>query len=154
MWPRSGGEVPPLTAQVAHAVFPKGCLAIRVREELGEVFIDAQFAEYFAVRGHPSISPARLAMVLVLQFAEGMTDRQAADAVRARVDWKYCLAMELTDPGLTPRCSASSAPGWRRATEPSCSSRGCSMSCGSTTFWPREAVNAPMPHTSWQVYGY
>ncbi|MGW1076058.1 transposase [Streptomyces sp. NPDC002537] len=43
--------------------------------------------EYFAVRGHPSISPARLAAVLVLQFAEGMTDRQAADAVRGRVDW-------------------------------------------------------------------
>lgn len=54
---------------------------------LGEAFADAQFMEYFAVRGHPSISPARLAAVLVLQFAEGMTDRQAADAVRGRVDW-------------------------------------------------------------------
>lgn len=52
------------------------------------------------MRGHPSISPARLAVVLVLQFAEGMTDRQAADAVRGRVDWKFCLSMELTDPGF------------------------------------------------------
>ncbi|MFC9331312.1 IS1182 family transposase [Kitasatospora sp. NPDC057015] len=95
MWPRSGCAVP-----VAHAAFPKGSLAIRVREALGEIFTDGQFAEYFAVRGHPAISPARLAMVLVLQFAEGMTDRQAADAVRARVDWKYCLALELTDPGF------------------------------------------------------
>lgn len=63
--------MPALTAQVAHAAFLKGSLAIRVREALGEVFIDGQFAEYFAVRGHPAISPARLAMVLVLQSRRG-----------------------------------------------------------------------------------
>ncbi|MEZ0096349.1 transposase [Streptacidiphilus sp. EB129] len=94
------GEVPVLTSQVAHAAFPKGCVAMRMREVLGEVFADARFAEYFAVRGHPSLSPARLATVLVLQFVEGMTDRQAADAVRGRVDWKYCLSLELVDPGF------------------------------------------------------
>lgn len=60
-----------LTARVAHAAFPKGCLAMRMRDVLGEVFADAQFAEYFSVRGHPSISPARLAVVLVCSSRRG-----------------------------------------------------------------------------------
>ena len=39
-------------------------------------------------------------MVSVLQFAENLTDRQAADAVRGRLDWKYCLGLELDDDGF------------------------------------------------------
>jgi transposase len=35
-----------------------------------------------------------------MQFAEGLADEQAADAVRGRIDWKYALALELTDPGF------------------------------------------------------
>jgi transposase len=35
-----------------------------------------------------------------MQFAEGLSDRQAADAVRARIDWKYALGLELTDVGF------------------------------------------------------
>ena len=89
MWPRSSGAIPAGTAQVARAAFPKGCLAIRVRDALGAVFEDAQFAGLFATRGRPAVSPARLALVSVLQFAEGLSDRQAADAVRGRIDWKY-----------------------------------------------------------------
>jgi transposase len=91
MWPRSSHAVPAMTAQVARAAFPKGCLAIRVRDALGELFEDVQFAELFAARGRPAVSPARLALVSVLQFAEGLSDRQAADAVRGRIDWKYAL---------------------------------------------------------------
>jgi transposase len=60
-----------MTAQVARAAFPKGCLAIRIRDALGELFDDGQFAGLFAVRGRPAVSPARLALVSVLQFAEG-----------------------------------------------------------------------------------
>jgi transposase len=100
MWPWSGHAVPTVTAQVARAAFPKGCLAIRVRDVLGELFEDAQFAGLFASRGRPAVSPARLALVSVLQFAEGLSDRQAADAVRARIDWKYALGLELTDTGF------------------------------------------------------
>ena len=100
MWPRSGRAVPAGTAQVARAAFPNGCLAIRVRDALGELFEDAEFAGLFAVRGRPAVSPARLALVLVLQFAEGLSDRQAADAVRGRIDWKYALGLELTDTGF------------------------------------------------------
>ena len=100
MWPRPSRVVPTMTAQVARAAFPKGCLAIRIRDALGEVFEDAQFAELFAVRGRPAVSPARLALVSVLQFAEGLSDRQAADAVRGRIDWKYALGLELADTGF------------------------------------------------------
>ena len=100
MWPRSGRAVPAGTAQVARAAFPKGCLAMRIRDALGELFEDVEFAGLFAVRGRPAVSPARLALVLVLQFAEGLSDRQAADAVRGRIDWKYALGLELTDTGF------------------------------------------------------
>jgi transposase len=89
-----------MTTQVARAAFPTGCLAIRVRDALGELFDDAQFAGLFATRGRPALSPARLALVSVLQFAEGLSDRQAADAVRGRIDWKYALGLELTDTGF------------------------------------------------------
>jgi transposase len=93
-------EIPELTARIARAAFPRGTLATRLRDSLGPVFEDAQFAELFAKRGHPSLSPGRLALVSVLQFAENLTDRQAAEAVRARLDWKYALALQLTDPGF------------------------------------------------------
>jgi transposase len=73
---------------------------MRARDALGPLFTDEQFAELFAARGRPAWSPARLALVLVLQFVEGLTDRQAADAVRARLDWKYALGLDLCDPGF------------------------------------------------------
>lgn len=98
--PVGAGEVPAETARVARAAFPKGSLAIRIRDELGVLFTDEQFAGLFPARGKPAWSPGRLALVSVLQFVEGLPDRQAADAVRARVDWKYALNLELTDPGF------------------------------------------------------
>jgi transposase len=93
-------EIPAETARVAKAAFPKGCLAMRARDALGSLFTDEQFTELFAARGRPAWSPARLALVLVLQFVEGLTDRQAADAVRGRLDWKYALGLDLCDPGF------------------------------------------------------
>jgi transposase len=98
--PNGFTEIPAETSRVAGAAFPKGCLAMRARDALGALFTDEQFAELFAARGRPAWSPARLALVLVLQFVEGLTDRQAADAVRARLDWKYALGLDLCDPGF------------------------------------------------------
>lgn len=77
---------------------PKGSLAIRVGDELGPLFMDEAFADLFPARGRPAWSPGRLALVLVLQFVEGLTDRQAAEAVRARIDYKYALGLDLGDP--------------------------------------------------------
>ncbi|RZB19501.1 IS1182 family transposase [Streptomyces sp. F001] len=93
-------SVPEATARVARAAFRKGCLAMRIRDELGPLFEDEQFASAFPCRGGPAWSPGQLAMVSVLQFAEGLTDRQAADAVRGRIDVKYALGLELDDPGF------------------------------------------------------
>ena len=95
-WP----EVPADTAWVAKKAFRKGSLAIRARDELGAWCADADFAAAYGVRGAPGISPAQLAMVTVLQFGENLTDRQAADAVRGRLDWKYCLGLPLADEGF------------------------------------------------------
>ncbi|MFJ3628193.1 IS1182 family transposase [Streptomyces albidoflavus] len=92
--------VPEETARVARAAFPKGSLAMRIRDELGELFSDADFAGLYPSRGKPAWSPGRLALVSVMQFTEGLSDRQAADAVRGRLDWKYLLGLELADPGF------------------------------------------------------
>lgn len=100
MRPSGSDEVPAETMRVARAAFPKGSLAIRMRDELGVLFSDEQFAGLFPARGKRAWSPGRLAMVLVLQFVEGLTDRQAGEAVRARIDWKFALGLELTDPGF------------------------------------------------------
>ncbi|MGH7748014.1 MAG: transposase, partial [Candidatus Dormibacteria bacterium] len=85
-WP----EVPTGTARIARKAFRKGTLAIRARDELGSWCDDEAFAAAYGVRGRPGLSPAQLAMVTVLQFTEDLTDRQAADAVRGRLDWKWC----------------------------------------------------------------
>lgn len=100
MQPKGPGEIPAETVRVARAAFPKGSLAIRVRDELGPMFRDEDFADLFASRGRPAWSPAGLALVSVLQFVEGLTDRQAAETVRARIDYKYALGLQLDDPGF------------------------------------------------------
>jgi transposase len=98
--PRSDDGVPELTARVVRAAFPRGTLAIRIREALGLLFADEDFAAAFPRRGRPAVSPGALALVSVLQYAEGLSDRQAADQVRARLDWKFLLGLELDDPGF------------------------------------------------------
>jgi transposase len=75
-------------------------LPVQVRDRLGELFPDAEFATSFAVRGKPGWSPGRLAMITVLQMAGDFTDRQAADEVRQNLAWKYCLGLALDDPGF------------------------------------------------------
>jgi transposase len=100
MQPRPWPDVPAGTARVARSAFPKGSLAIRARDQLGAWCDDEAFAGVYGVRGAPGISPAQLAMVTVLQFTQDLTDRQAADAVRGRLDWKYCLGLGLEDAGF------------------------------------------------------
>jgi transposase len=100
MQPQPWPEVPAETARVTMRAFRKGALAIRARDRLGAWLDDVVFAGGYGVRGKPGISPAQLAMVTVLQFCENLTDRQAADAVRGRLDWKYCLGLALEDEGF------------------------------------------------------
>jgi transposase len=92
--------MPPETARVARAAFPKGNRYLRVADELDSLFTDEVFLALFPPHGQPALPPWRLALVTILQFAEGLSDRQAANAVRGRIDWKYVLRLELTDPGF------------------------------------------------------
>jgi transposase len=92
--------VPEETARVARAAFRKGNPLLRLRDELGAIFADADFADLFSKLGRPALPPWRLALVTILQFREDLPDRRAAEAVRARIDWKYLLGLELTDPGF------------------------------------------------------
>ncbi len=98
--PRSGEQVPPLTAQVARASNSVGTTPIWVRDRLDGLWRDEDFADWYPRDGPPGLSPAQLATVCVLQFLFGLSDRQAAEAVRCRIDFKYALAMELDDPGF------------------------------------------------------
>ena len=96
----SASPVPEQTRQVALAAFPNGSLYLQMRDELGTFFTDNDFVKLYPKRGQPALAPWRLALVTVMQFMEDLSDRQAADAVRARIDWKYALGIELTDPGF------------------------------------------------------
>ncbi len=93
-------NVPEETARVAHAAFPKGNLYLKMRDELGTFYEDADFADLFPTRGQPAFSPWRLALITIMQFAEGLSDRQAVEAVRSRIDWKYTLSLELENAGF------------------------------------------------------
>ncbi|MGW6412891.1 hypothetical protein ACWF95_37940 [Streptomyces vinaceus] len=111
----AGGEIPELTRRVARRAFPKGSLAILLRDSLGHLFDDALFAAAFPADGRPAASPGTLAMVSVMQYAE----RQAAEAVRARIDWKKNASWRRCWRPLPARdccagagASAPTPPGW------------------------------------------
>ena len=98
--PKRSHEIPEETIQVARAAFPKGNKLTTPRDTLGPIFEDEAFSELYPSLGQPAESPGRLALVTVLQFMEQLTDREAADAVRGRIDWKYALGLELRDSGF------------------------------------------------------
>jgi transposase len=98
--PQPIGSIPEQTAHIAHAAFPKGHPYLTLRDHLGTIFQDEDFAALFPAWGYPGLPPWRLALVTIMQFRENLADRQAAEAVRARIDWKYLLGLDLTDPGF------------------------------------------------------
>jgi transposase len=93
-------SVPEETAHVARAAFPHGTPYLTFRDALGPIFQDEDFTALFPTCGQPGLPPWRLALVTLMQFRENLADRQAAEAVRARIDWKYLLGLELSDPGF------------------------------------------------------
>src|SRR6266567_8391390 len=98
--PQAVCPVPQETARVARAAYPKGNLYMQMRDVLGSIYSDEDFTALFPKEGQPAEAPWRLALVTVMQFVENLPDRQAADAVRGRIDWKYLLGLELADPGF------------------------------------------------------
>ena len=100
MQPQAICPIPEETARVAHIAYPKGNVYMRLRDVLGPIYEDEIFTSVFPHCGQPAEASWRLALVSVMQFMEGLSDRQAADAVRGRIDWKYTLGLKLTDPGF------------------------------------------------------
>src|SRR5439155_2684814 len=98
--PHGIAPVPAATARVARAAFPKGHPYLTFRDALGTVFQDEPFIALFPAWGHPGLPPWRLALGTIMQFRENLADRQAAEAVRARIDWKYLRSLERTEPGF------------------------------------------------------
>jgi transposase len=92
--------VPEEPARVAHAALPRDTLYLRMRDACGAMFVDEDFAALFPPQGQPAEAPWRLALGTIRQDVEDVSDRQAADAVRSRIDWKYARSLELTDPGF------------------------------------------------------
>jgi transposase len=98
--PQAIPPIPEETIRVVRAILPKGNVFTQMRDEFGTFFRDEDFLDVFSEKGQPAESAWRLAFVMVMQYAEGLTDRKAADAVRTRIDWKYALSLEITDPGF------------------------------------------------------
>lgn len=98
--PQTEFTIPPDTQRVANAAFPEGNSYMHMRNELGIIYQDKAFSDLFPRRGQPALSPAQLALVTAMQFAERLSDRAAADAVRARIDWKYALGLSLENAGF------------------------------------------------------
>ena len=92
--------VPEETARVARAAFPKGNVALWMHDHLGAFVRDIDLDRAYCLHGRPVEAPWRMVLVTVLQYMEGLSDRQAADAVRARIDWTDALGLELTDTGF------------------------------------------------------
>src|SRR5262245_32781651 len=98
--PQQVRPVPDETRRIARAAFPKGNVYIRLRDALGAIDQDQRFAPLFPTRGQPAASPWRLALTTIMPLAEGLSDRQAADAVQSRIAWTYALSLALTAPGV------------------------------------------------------
>jgi transposase len=100
MHPQPIPPIPETTVEVARAAFPKGNIYMQMRDLFSSIYTDDQFSDLYPPDGQPAISPWRLALVTVMQYVENLSDRQAAEAVRDRIVWKYALSLELTDPGF------------------------------------------------------
>jgi len=73
---------------------------MKIADEIGTIYEFSDFAELFPTTGQSAENPVRLFLVSILQFAEGLSDREAAETVRARIDWKYLLHLDLEDEGF------------------------------------------------------
>jgi hypothetical protein len=146
------GPVPEETAGFARAAFPHGTAWMRLRDELGPIYPDDPFAPLFSQRARPAEAPCRLTLVSVMQFAERLSDRRAADAARGRIDWMYALGLPLEDPGFDSIVYVSSAAGWLKAVLSSSCSIHSSPSAVRGGGCMHAAVSGPTRRTYWPLY--
>ena len=153
MTPHLIAPIPAETVQLAWKINPKGTLIMRLRDRLGSLYQDEDFMSLYPPTGQPAYEPWRLALILVFEYLEGLTDRQAAEAVRSRIDWKYGLGLELSDAGFDASllCEFRARLLAHEASErlldvllEQCKARG----------WrhPRVANSAPTPRMCWRPF--
>ena len=100
-FPRDFLSIPAETVRVAQAAFPKGNNYMTMRDKLALWYKDSDYAHLFSShQGQPALSPGRLNLIMIMQYAEGLSDRQTVEAVASRIDWKYALGLELTEPSF------------------------------------------------------
>lgn len=96
-------EIPEETVKVTRADFPNGNMYLSLRDTLGATIEDETFQDLYPTLGQPAESPGRLALITVMQYVENLSDQQAAEAVRSKIDWKYMFGLSLEDRDLTFR---------------------------------------------------
>lgn len=94
-WP-----MPSETERVGQFLLAKDSAYRLVGEKLFETLSEQEFADLYPSEGQPGLSPVILALVTVFQFIEKLPDRQAAEMLRMRLDWKYALHLPLEYEGF------------------------------------------------------
>jgi len=94
-WP-----MPEETARVGRVILKEESPYRLIGEKLFEKFSEQDYADLYSSEGKPAVSPVILAFVTVFQFMERLPDRQAAESLRMRMDWKYALRMPLEYEGF------------------------------------------------------
>ena len=88
-------------AALCRQLVPKGSVEAFLADHRHQLFPDEMFADLFpSGRGRPSIPADVIATVMVLQALEGLSDREAARAVRDRISWKVACGLALDDDGF------------------------------------------------------
>src|SRR5947209_10571017 len=89
LFPQSIGPIPEETRRVAWQANPKGTVMMRLRDRLGTLFEDADFHALYSQRGQPAQAPWQLILVTIMQYMDNLSDRQAVEALRIRLDWNF-----------------------------------------------------------------
>jgi IS5 family transposase len=88
-------------AALCRQLVPEGSVEAFLADHRRDLFPDEMFADLFpSDRGRPSIPADVVATVMVLQALEGLSDRDAARALRDRISWKVAGGLALDDPGF------------------------------------------------------
>lgn len=94
-WP-----MPAETAAVGQVIMKAESPYRLIGDKLFDKINEVEYADLYSSEGKPGLSPVILAFVTVFQFMERLPDRQAADSLRIRMDWKYALHLPLTYEGF------------------------------------------------------
>jgi IS5 family transposase len=88
-------------AALCRQLVPHGSVEAFLADHRSDLFPDEMFEDLFpSRRGRPSVPADVVASVMVLQALEGLSDRDAARALRDRISWKVACGLALDDEGF------------------------------------------------------